>query len=289
MCFGAVLVLLLAACHVDTTVGVDLHRDGSGRVRVHVAFDADAARRVPVSSIKLDDLRAAGWRVSRDATSVTIEKPFARPRDLGPTLRELTGSSGLIGRVSATRTSEFSRTNYAARVDIDLRPLAVDIRSDTDLVNHLRFVGLDSAVLELKLDTPLRDAVGVRLVVALPGGRVRSWSVPAGGHVEARATSSVPIGGRVAWLIASAVLAGLAVVLLLVAWLLPGRRRRRAEEEPAADAPPATEPPAEAPPTPAPAPEVPPTPAPAPEPATADGAGTQPETAEGAATGEASS
>jgi hypothetical protein len=277
MCFSAVLVLLLAACHVDTTVGVDLHRDGSGRVRVHVAFDADAARRVPVSSIKLDDLRAAGWRVSRDATSVTIEKPFARPTDLGPTLRELTGSSGLIGRVSATRTSEFSRTNYAARVDIDLRPLAVDIRSDTDLMNHLRFVGLDSAVLELKLDTPLRDAVGVRLVVALPGGRVRSWSVPAGGHVEARATSSVPIGGRVAWLIASAVLAGLAVVLLLVAWLLPGRRRRRAEEEP----------PAEAPPTPA--PEAPPTPAPAPEPATADGAGTQPETAEGAATGEASS
>jgi hypothetical protein len=279
-------------------------------VRVHVAFDADAARRVPPSSIKLDDLQAAGWRVSRDPTSVTIEKPFARPSELGPTLRELTGSSGLIGRVSATRTTEFSRTNFAVRVDVDLRPLAVDIRSDTDLMNHLRIVGLDSAVLELKLDAPLRDAVGVRLLMALPGGRVRSWSVPAGGHVEARATSSVPIGGRVAWLIASAVLAGLAVVLFLVAWLLLRRRRRRAGEEPAPEAPSAAEPVAEAPsapmaqpaaeapataeaaPEPAtaePAAEAPATAEAAPAPATADGAGPQPETAEGAAAEEASS
>jgi hypothetical protein len=240
--------LLLTACRVDTTVGIDLHRDGSGRVRVHVAFDEDARRRVPVSSIRLDDLQGAGWRVSRDAASITIDKPFARAADLGPTLRELTGSGTLLGNVSARRTTGFFRTGYSMRVDIDLRPLAVGVLNDPDLQARLRLVGIDPAALELKLDAPVRPAVAVQLVVALPGGGVRTWAVPAGNHVEARATSSVPNGARVAWMFAAIALAGLALVLLAASWLLPGRRprrgrgERRSDDEPSSAAAPVPEP-----------------------------------------------
>ncbi len=228
-----VAAMLLGACRVETTVGVELHRDGSGRVRVHLAFDQDALRRVPVSSVKLDDLRAAGWQVTTDATSITMEKPFARPQDLAPTVHELTGSSGLVGAVSATRTRTFSRTNFVVHIDADLRPLAVGVVNDRDLANRLRLVGLDPTVLELKLDAPLRQAVDMRLVLALPDGRVKTWSVAPGGHVEARATSSVPNPGRLAWLFAAIALAGAAVLLLVTSWFLPGRRRRRGADEPA--------------------------------------------------------
>ena len=225
-----VATMLLTACRVDTTVGVDLHRDGSGLVRVHLAFDDEAARRVPIATIKLDDLQAAGWRVSRDATSITMEKAFARPAELGPTVRELTGTGGLASGVSATRTSSFFRTHVAVRLDADLRPLAVGLLADRDLVNGLRLVGVDPVALELKLDAPVSDAVAVRLLVALPDGRVRSWTVPPGGHVDARATASVANGGRWSWLIAALALAGAAVVLLGVSWLLPGRRRTRGSD-----------------------------------------------------------
>ena len=289
-----VATMLLTACRVDTTVGVDLHRDGSGLVRVHLAFDDEAARRVPIATIKLDDLQAAGWRVSRDATSITMEKAFGRPAELGPTVRELTGTGGLASGVSATRTSSFFRTHLAVRLDVDLRPLAVGLLADRDLVNGLRLVGVDPVALELKLDAPVRDAVAVRLLVALPDGRVRSWTVPPGGHVDARATASVANGGRWSWLIAALALAGAAVVLLGVSWLLPGRRRTRGrdveatapDEAPAETVEPAPE-------TVEPAPET-PTPEPAaPEQAAAEGAPRAPgapeqAAAEGGSAGEAS-
>lgn len=232
-----VAALLLGACRVETTVGVELHRDGSGRVRVHVAFDEDARQRVPVSSIKVDDLRAAGWQVTTDATSITLEKPFARPQDLSPTVHELTGSGGLVGVASAARTRGFSRTKYTVHVDLDLRPLAVGVLDDRDLANRLRLVGLDPTVLELKLDAPLRQAVDVRLLLALPDGRVKTWSVAPGGHVEARATSSVPNPGRLAWLFAAIALGGAAVLLLVTSLFLPGRRRRRGRDEPEPEGP----------------------------------------------------
>ncbi|MBV8949482.1 MAG: hypothetical protein JOZ99_01295, partial [Actinobacteria bacterium] len=218
---------LLAACRVDATVGVELHHDGSGRVRMRVALDDDARSRVPLASINLDDLRAAGWHVTRDASSITIDKPFARVVDLGATLRELTGSSGLVRVVSATRTPSFFATHFAVRVDVDLRELLAGVPADTDLANRLRVVGLDPAALELQLDGPLRQAVGVQLVMALPDGRVRTWTVPAGGHVDARATSSVANGPRVTWFLAAVALAGAALVLVAIAYVPPGRRRRR--------------------------------------------------------------
>ncbi len=222
-----VAAALLAACRVDTTVGIELHRDGSGRVRVHVALDEDARRRVPVAAIKLDDLRGAGWRVSRDATSVTVEKSFARAVDLASTLRELSGSSLLLRDVSATRRASFFRTRFAVRVDVDLRELGVGVPSDPDLENRLRLLGLDPSVVELKLDAPLRNAVGLQLFVAMPDGRVRSWSVPAGGRVDARATSTLANGGRTTWLIAAVALAGVALVALTIALIPPFRRRSR--------------------------------------------------------------
>jgi hypothetical protein len=222
----AVVSVLLGACRVDTTVGVDLHRDGSGRVRVRVVLDEEAARAVPVSSIRLDDLQAAGWRVTRDARSITIEKPFGRPAELAPAVLELAGGSAPIGDASARRDRGFVSTDYELRVDLDLRRLAAGIGSDPDLQARLRLAGVDPAALELRADASLRRAVTARVVLTMPDGRVHTRDVAAGGHVDARATSAAVNGARLAWMIAAVVLAALGALLVL-GGLFTARRRRQ--------------------------------------------------------------
>jgi hypothetical protein len=220
------IVVVLAACRVHTDVDVRVRADGSGTVRVHITLDADAARRVPVASIRLDDLTAAGWSVTRDASSITLTKPFARPEDLGPTLRELTGPGGVLGAASLTRTSSFLRTREALRVDVDLRAASVGVASDPDLVARLRAAGVDPAALANQLDASARGAVDVELHAHLPGGVTRSWTIPANGQVQARAGASTWNGSRFRLLVVAVVLGAVAVLVGAAAVIRGGRARR---------------------------------------------------------------
>jgi hypothetical protein len=220
------IVLVLAACRVHTDVDVRVRDDGSGTVRVHVTLDPDAARRVPVASIRVDDLTAAGWSVTRDATSVTLTKPFARPEDLGPTLRELTGPDGVLGAASLTRTSSFLRTREALQVDVDLRAVSAGAGNDADLVARLRAAGVDPAAIANQLDASVRGAAEVDLHAHLPGGVTRSWTIPANGQVQARVSTSTWNGSRFRLLVVAVVLAGLAVIVAIAAVTRGGRARR---------------------------------------------------------------
>ena len=90
--------LVLAACRVDATVDVQVADDGSGDVAVDVVLDADAVARVPdlASSLRTEDLTAAGWTVdapavdAEGAVTVRAEKPFATPEQLPAVLCEIT-------------------------------------------------------------------------------------------------------------------------------------------------------------------------------------------------------
>ena len=85
------LVVLLGwattACHVSIAAGVDVARDGSGRVSAGVGLDADAVKEIgdPATALRVDDLRRAGWQVEGPRreddglTWVRASKPFADP------------------------------------------------------------------------------------------------------------------------------------------------------------------------------------------------------------------
>src|SRR5918995_4027917 len=87
-----VACLLLASCKVDTTLTIDVDDDGSGSVRVKVALDADAVKNAEAAGgaledrVRLGDLQAAGWTVSRwrrapgGGAAVFLRQGFAHTR-----------------------------------------------------------------------------------------------------------------------------------------------------------------------------------------------------------------
>jgi len=217
------VAVVVASCKADTALTVTVKPDGSGTVRVHVMFDADAARQVPPSTIPLDDLARAGWRVTRDATSITVEKGFADTAALPGVLREISGPGGVLRDVSLTRDPSFLDVKYALRVDVDLRGLGANVASDAALAQRLRAAGVDPAAVDARLSGSLRDAVSLDVHALLPGGGVRTWHVAPGGQVDARATSTVSNGGRLWWLVAAGILVVLAVLVAVLSLL--ARRR----------------------------------------------------------------
>ncbi|MBA3955844.1 MAG: hypothetical protein H0X58_04185, partial [Acidimicrobiia bacterium] len=59
------VVMVVGGCEMQVDLGVDVERDGSGRVAVAVDLDAEAADRLPDlgDQLRLDDLEAAGWEI----------------------------------------------------------------------------------------------------------------------------------------------------------------------------------------------------------------------------------
>lgn len=221
------VVVVVASCKADTSLTVTVKPDGSGTVRARVTFDADAAKQVPPATIRLDDLSRAGWRVTRDAMSITIEKPFADAAALGPVLREVTGPDGVLQTASLTRDESFLAVKYALRVDVDLRGLGAHVTDDAALAQRLRAAGVDPAAVDARLSGSLRDAVSVDVHALLPGGGARTWHVAPGGHVDARATSTVSNGGRLWWLVAAGILVLLALLVAVLSLVRTRRSRVR--------------------------------------------------------------
>ena len=61
-----IAVIFLAACHVDTTVDIKMHSDGSGTITVTAIADADVVNQAPglADDLRFDDAVAAGWTVT---------------------------------------------------------------------------------------------------------------------------------------------------------------------------------------------------------------------------------
>ena len=58
----ALLAWLASACQVDLAAGIEVNRDGSGRVSAGVGLDAEALKEVGdvASAFRVDDLRRPG-------------------------------------------------------------------------------------------------------------------------------------------------------------------------------------------------------------------------------------
>ena len=226
------LVVVLAACKADVRVDVALREDGSGTVRVEVALDADAVRRLtefaPLdNAVPIADIEAAGWDVSdwessRDGgASLTLSHEFVGRKQLDRLLGDLV-PDGVSARSHLERSRGWLRARDALSVDVDLRNLAAGVKSDAALASNLQAAGIDVNALDAQLTEQLGQSLTVELVVHAPDGTTRRATVRPGATGKASVGASTFDSERVV-----AVAVAAALVLVAVLLLLAARRSKR--------------------------------------------------------------
>lgn len=241
-----VLVALVAwaatACQVTLAAGVDVDRDGSGRVTAGLGLDADAVKEVGdlATALRVDDLRQAGWQVEEPRkegdglTWVRAAKPFADPEQAATVVAELNGPDGPFRdfRVAHTESLTRSRVTFTGTLDLS-RGLAG--LSDPELAGTLGDVdlGLDLDGLRRRFGDDLSKSVKVQVTAGLPGkvttnapardGERAKWATELGQAVRLEASSEAL---RIDPVVPIAAGAGLAVATAALVVVL--RRRRRA-------------------------------------------------------------
>lgn len=235
-------VVALGACRVHTVVGIDVRSDGSGLVRVGVGLDADAARRVPnlAADLRLEDLRAAGWRIvgpRREADGrvwVRASKPFASPAEARRVVAEVSGPAGPLRDVTVRRRAGYWRSRTEVRGTVDLSG-GIEALGDEDLRRRLggSSLGAPRDLIEGRLGAPLEEVFTFQVDVRLPGRTASSnapvvsggearWRVPLGEQVRLAAAAEERNVRR----IAGVALTGAGAAGLVV-WGALSRRRRR--------------------------------------------------------------
>jgi hypothetical protein len=234
----AVLASAATACQLTVAAGLDVHRDGTGRVSAGLGLDADAVKEVGdlSTALRLDDVRAAGWQVDTPRkeddglTWVRASKPFADPEQVPAILAELNGPTGPFRDFKVVRAKSLTRSKTTFTGTVDLAGGLTGF-SDAELNTTLDDVdlGLDLEGLRRRFG----DQLDVRVTAGLPGevksnapardGSRALWAPELGETVRLEASSeALRIDPRIP-ITAGVVL--LAAVVGLVALL---RRRRRA-------------------------------------------------------------
>ncbi|HVE46941.1 MAG TPA: hypothetical protein VNA57_09385 [Acidimicrobiales bacterium] len=224
----------LGGCRADLTVAVRATAEGAGDVSATVSLDKEAAEQVPDlgDQLRVDDLKAAGWRIVGPApapggrTRLRAVKAFGSASEAGQVLRELSGDGGPFGSLRLNRTRSLLKTRTSLTGAVDLTA-GLESFSDEVLKEKLggSAFGVDLAQLEAELGKPLADIFGFRLVADLPGEREGEapavWQVRLGHTTPVRAVAEQ-------WnLTTIAAAASAAVVLALLAVLVRRRRPRR--------------------------------------------------------------
>lgn len=178
------LLVVLGACKVDVSVGIDTKADGSGEVQVTAVLDEQAADRAGdlEENLRTDDLENAGWIVERperrDDGSVaqTIRQPFDDPAEAERILAELAGDDPQTNAAAPLREFAieqergFFRTTTTFRGVVDLAR-GVEAFSDAGLAESFGGQPLGAPVeqLERQLGATFDRLFGLQVAVRLPG------------------------------------------------------------------------------------------------------------------------
>jgi predicted small secreted protein len=232
----ALLAWATAACQVTLTAGVDVNRDGTGRVTAGVGLDDEAVKEVGdlATGLRLDDVRAAGWEVEpprKEGDGLTwlrASKPFTEPEQVPAILAELNGPGGPFRDFTVTRTKSLTRSKVTFTGTVDLAaglagladPELTAVLGDVDL-------GLDPDGLRTRFGDRLKVQASVRLpgdmttnAPAREGGRAL-WAPELGQTVLLEASSSsFQLDPRLLIAAGAALLLAIALLAVLV------RRRR---------------------------------------------------------------
>ncbi|HTN99329.1 MAG TPA: hypothetical protein VL068_01535 [Microthrixaceae bacterium] len=240
---GFVLIVVPTACRLDADVLIDVDADGAGTVTVSARLDREAASKLgdPKAAIKVDDMRAAGWKVSdpvsdKETGEVTLSavRSFASPSELSTVLTEIGGSSVFSG-TKLQIADGFASTDYDFRTQIDLTG-SVDQFSDPALKEALGGLALGRTPEQLKAEgMSSGDSATLSVTLDLPGKKLTSNGESANG----RASWKFPLNSGNATsqeLIANAsdsqrsvlILIGAGAALLVVAVVLAGVAIKRA-------------------------------------------------------------
>ncbi len=203
------------------TVGVHADRGGGGEVRATVDLDGEAAAQVPdlAEQQRVDDLRAAGWRVEGPTETdgggrrLRAVKSFDAPEGVGPVVEQLAGPVGPFRQFRLTQRRTFWKTHTTLVGEVDLSA-GLDGFSDPALRQQLAAAGVDAATVERQLGVPLNQAFHFEVVAAVPGAR-RTWRPQLGQTVAVRAATEAWNARRIV-MAALALASGLALVVLLV-------------------------------------------------------------------------
>jgi hypothetical protein len=216
------LLLVVSGCEVRTDVVLHAEPDGTGRIEVAVALDAEAAARAAGVQVQTQDLTRAGWEVHPPVRTegggvvYRAEKRFRSPEEADRVVRETSGSA--LRGFTLTRQRSFLRTRTRLRGTIDLRGGAATF-GDPALTELL---GGQALGLEPDRVEPLDKALRLHVTAELPG-RTARWTARSGSRVPLDVTAEQ-------WNVASiafAVVAGLALTAFVVSL-------RRALRRPAA-------------------------------------------------------
>ena len=239
----AVLAWATTACQLTVAAGVDVSRDGAGRVTAGLGLDADAVKEVGdlSTALRLDDVRAAGWQVDAPRkeddglTWVRAAKPFSDPEQVPAILAELNAPGGPFRDFRVVRTKSLTRSKTTFTGTVDLAGGLTGL-SDPELD-----AALDDVDLGLDLEGLRRrfgDQLDVRVTAGLPGevktnapardGGRALWAPELGQTIQMEASSEafrvdprIPIAAGAALLVA-----GVGLVVLV-------RRRRNRGSVPA--------------------------------------------------------
>ncbi|MFN8034523.1 MAG: hypothetical protein U0V73_01115 [Acidimicrobiia bacterium] len=230
------VAVVLAGCKVHADVVVHVQPDGSGVVRTTVRADAEAVAALTAgggtleSRVRLADLAAAGWTVSRwtktkdGAASIVVSKPFNRPTELTATVGELSGTDGPLRGFEAARDTGLLSTSTRVRGRVDLGAAGTGVPHDAQLLATLAGQRIDAAVLDRVLAEQLRKGFSLTVRVELPG-RTVTVKPRAGRSASIDVSASERHLGRVVLVVVGVVLGLLALVLLVAGELRRGRRR----------------------------------------------------------------
>ncbi len=182
---AAMVVVLAAACRVDTTVDIVVADDGSGTVTVTIVADSEAVSLLvdDPEELRFDDLVTAGW----DLTGPTVEdggvtivatKPFLSAGELPGVLVEIAGPELLFSDVALTQNHHFSRiglspasTDYDFVANIDPTP-DLELLGDEFLAGELDNSALGRSLLRIETDagTSFEQSLTLAVSVRLPSG-----------------------------------------------------------------------------------------------------------------------
>jgi hypothetical protein len=174
---AALAVAAGGACRVDVSVGVDAGDDGTGRVRVEVTLDRDAAGRVTdlASQLRTADATRAGWKVEGPSADddgrvqLRATKGFRSPEELTQVVEELGGRGGPFQSFTLAQQRSFLRTRTTFRGTVDL---SAGLEAFTD--EHLRArlggeLGVGRAELERQAGGELDRVFAFAVAARLPG------------------------------------------------------------------------------------------------------------------------
>lgn len=238
--FGGVvllLALLLSACQVNVTVGIDAGDDGRGTVRAEVLLDREAAGRIKDlgRELRTDDLTEAGWVVAPPKTNpngsvvMVATKRFARPEQVDEVVGQLSGKDGPFQGFRLEQRRTFFRTTTRLRGEVDLTA-GLDGFGDAGLEAATGSKsGVDQAAIEEQLGRALDQIVSIAVAARLPGevesnatGATAVWRPKLGERITITADAT-----RTNW--PGIVATALAITAVLgAAALVITRRRRRA-------------------------------------------------------------